>query len=291
MKKLCANVIILSMIGASFLYSDELSEKKARLERQIADLEAKQNKQKEIEELERRLQQLQSKADEELSSKNSSSYQSPKTTQQTTQTPYQNPYAEVENVITQEINDEEESKKWFGKNRSGVLLGLAGGTMPIEYRAKDGSHSAKGKLGAGGVRLGYQYFKNNNSILGFRLYLDEHLAMNETEDALTSIFQNLVAFNLDILVDFRIPNTYTYVGLFGGVGTGSLDFKTISSSIWRSDLSLEYTGGFYNFGVALTFAAKHRLELYCKTPTKTSYNENFYWKTSTLVTLAYQYTF
>lgn len=288
MKKLCVSAIILSMIGASFLYGDELSEKKARLEKQIAELEAQQNKQKEIKELERELQQLQSKADEELSSKNSSSYQSPQPTQQTTQTPYQNPYT---SDTTQEINDEEESKKIFGKNRSGVLLGLAGGAMPIEYRAKDGTHSAKGSLVAGGVRLGYQYFRNNNSILGFRLYLDEHIAMNQTEDALTEIQQDFMAFNLDILVDVRIPNTYTYVGLFGGVGIGSLDFETISS-IGRSDLSLKQTGGFYNFGAALTFAAKHRLELYCKMPAQSSYDGKYlYWKTSTLVTLAYQYTF
>ncbi len=188
------------------------------------------------------------------------------------------------NKITQELD--EESDKMFGKNRSGVLLGISAGFMPMEYKTL--LHSAKGDLAVGGARLGYQYFSINNSIFGFRIYADVHIGRGETENTLTQVEQDFMAWNIDVLVDLRIPNTYQYIGFFSGVGFGSLNFE--STSI----LNYVYLKGgrnFYNFGLAFTGGAKHRLELYCKMPMKANYDEEFYWKSPMLASIAYQYTF
>lgn len=74
MKKLCQGVIILCVIGqSSILCADELSERKAQLERQIAELEAKEKERQEVEKLERRIQELQSQTKQEPSAQDSTS--------------------------------------------------------------------------------------------------------------------------------------------------------------------------------------------------------------------------
>ncbi|WP_334096576.1 outer membrane beta-barrel protein [Helicobacter typhlonius] len=260
---------------AQILNAESLDERKAALERQIREIESQQaqraieeqKKQKEVEELEQKLKALQYSYPKEKSQKNL----------------VQQDFAQ-NNKITQELD--KDADKMFGKNRSGVLIGISAGLMPMEYQTL--LHSVKGDLGVGGARLGYQYFSHNNSIFGFRIYTDAHIGRGQTENTLTQIKQDFMAWNFDVLVDVRIPNTYSYIGFFGGVGLGSLNFEITDI------LDYAYLKGgrnFYNFGLAFTGGAKHRLELYCKMPIKSSYNENFYWKSSMLVSIAYQYTF
>lgn len=274
--------IFCALVTTQILNADSLSERKAELERQIREIEAQQiqqeeqKKQKEIEELEQKLKGLQ--------------YAYPKEKLET------NPvHQEIvqNNKIAQEI-DNEEAKKWFGKNRSGVLLGISAGIMPLEYKTPY-FDTESGIVTVGGARLGYQYFSNNNSVFGFRIYMDAHYGYGITDDIFTDIQQNFAAFNIDLLLDWRIPNTYNYIGLFGGFGIRSLNFEgknTGMGGILSKGYLTYLKGGrnFLNFGLAAS-EAKHRFELYLKIPIKTATDEKIDWKSPVLVAAAYQYTF
>nr|QGT50141.1 hypothetical protein Helico4rc_2610 [uncultured Helicobacter sp.] len=281
MKMFYRSVIIFGMLG-QILYADALSDKKAELERQIAELEAKQNKQKEVEELERRLQQLQTKADQELSG------QTPRQQTAPQQTTVQNPNSS--GVITQEMRDAE-VKNIFGKNRNGVLIGLGFGVQMTDFTGK--SYALENEpLLVGAFRFGYQRFPGNKAF-GFRLYVDS-FAGNNLGDGIVieKVSQQLVAFNADILMDLNIPNTYNYFGLFAGVGYGQTQFNFEKTLIFGTSerAELKLTSAFINAGIASTLSAKHRLEAYFKFTTG-KYNDKFYWKTSPIIALMYQYTF
>ncbi|WP_158621811.1 hypothetical protein [Helicobacter sp. MIT 05-5293] len=282
MKMFYRSAIIFGMLG-QILYADALSDKKAELERQIAELEAKQNEQKEVEELERRLQQLQTKADQELSGQTPRQQTAPQQTYPA-QTTVQNPNSS--GVITQEMRDAE-VKNIFGKNRNGVLLGIGIGSVKIDYLSSTTSFNEN--FVTGNARIGYQRFPNNK-VFGGRIYLDSFVGAGTFKDGATTM-QIFTALNADILMDFNIPNTYSYVGLFIGGGFGSFGFNYTPASIWENLTTLTGGSGFINFGAAITLNAKHRLEFYAKKPTTNKYDDKFHWQTSTLLNMVYQYTF
>ncbi|WP_276890562.1 outer membrane beta-barrel protein [Helicobacter japonicus] len=276
---------ILAMAG--ILNAETLDERKARLEAQIREVEFQQaieqrNKEKEVEELERKLQIIQNS-------------QAQARGHDSTQQKF------ARNKMSK---DDEEAKKWFGKNRSGVFIGIGGGIMPLEYTIVSGAkqYTGKGNLDMLGLRAGYQYFANNNSNVGFRIYGDIYsISSNPDLQGIKSIGggidtqQDIEAANLDILLDMRIPDSYTYFGIFGGLGFGNMNFKVVEKGgLFRTDTDVAYlknTTLFFNFGLAATVAAKHRFELYCKMPARSKYDEQFHWKTSVLLTGMYQYTF
>lgn len=277
---------ILAMAG--ILNAETLDERKARLEAQIREVEFQQaieqrNKEKEVEELERKLQIIQNS-------------QAQARGHDSTQQKF------ARNKMS---NDDEEAKKWFGKNRSGVLIGIGGGIMPLEYTIVSGAkqYIGEGNLGMLGLRAGYQYFANNNSNVGIRIYGDIYNGgLSSNPDVVDSVInggihtqQYIKAANLDILVDMRIPDSYTYFGIFVGLGFGNVNFKVVEEGgLFRTDTDVAYlkvTTLFLNLGLAATVAAKHRFELYCKVPAGSKYDEQFHWKTSPLLTGMYQYTF
>ncbi len=265
------------------IYADELEERKAQLERQIQEIEQKQQKQNEINELERRLQELQDSQNPKSATKPTSSYTHPATTMRNTQ----NPYSEGFKPVSQEELDAE-AKKFFGKNRSGVLIGFSLGGMDMELDSS--IKSDKGSFSMYGLRFGYQGFPGNK-FLGFRLYMDAYAGIGDNK-ALVVETQTLGAYNADLLLDLHIPGTYTYLGLIAGVGYGFVAYDYQYNSIFsKGYVKLQMPTAFVNLGIALTMSAKHRVEFYAKLPTTDEYTEKFYYKTSPLLTAAYQYTF
>ena len=177
MKKLCQGVIILCVIGqSSILCADELSERKAQLERQIAELEAKEKERQEVEKLERRIQELQSQTKQEPSAQDSTSQQTTQQFQKTYQSPIGNPY--LSNTITQEMRDAE-AKEMFGKNRNGILLGVGIGSMKMEYLS--GITGFNEDFTMGSARFGYQRFPFNKAF-GLRLYVDSFVGNGRFKD-------------------------------------------------------------------------------------------------------------
>lgn len=285
MRKLYQGVMILGMMGqCGLLCADELSERKAQLERQIAELKAKEKERQEVEKLERRIQELQSQTKQEPSAQDSTSQQTTQQFQKTYQSPQRNPY--LPNVVTQEMRDAE-AKEMFGKNRNGILLGLGIGSMKMEYLS--GTTGFNEDFTMGSARFGYQRFPFNKAF-GLRLYVDSFVGNGRFKDGgvVTQIF---TAYNADILMDLNIPNTYHYIGLFVGAGVGTLQFSYVPTSIWESKTELAGKSGFINFGAAITLDVKHRLECYIKQPALNKYDDKFYWQTSMLLNMTYQYAF
>lgn len=113
--------------------------------------------------------------------------------------------------------------------------------------------------------------------------------------------QQLWSVNLDLLVEANIPKTYAYIGGFVGAGFGQIyyDAQYYIDSLfgyfgYYGYLNLKMKQLFLNFGVALTFGAKHRLEFYYKIPTSDELNNkenSLYWTTHSLMSFVYQYTF
>ncbi len=275
-------IFALCVLGAG-IYADELESKKAELQRQIQEIEQKQQKQSEINELERRLQELKASQSPKPTPKPTSDYAHPTTAHHA-----QNPYLQDFKPVTQEELDAE-AKKFFGKNRSGVLIGLSAGSMGIDL--KSSVKSGEGSYSMFGLRLGYQSFPGNK-FLGFRLYIDAHAGIGEN-NTFTTEMQSLGAYNADLLLDLHIPGTYSYLGLIAGVGYGFVAYDYRYNDLLFSEkyVKLQMPTAFVNLGVAITMSAKHRIEFYAKLPTTDEYNEKFYYKTSPLITAAYQYTF
>ena len=278
---------VVALIAAQTLYADELTQRKAELERQIRELEAQQKQQEEIEALEQKLNTL--KANTPATESRQAAPQRIYPTQ-THQTPQYSPYSQEK--ITQKMRDDE-VQKTFGKNRNGVLLGIGWAFTDLNYQY---ASRVEGNLDMLSLRIGYQRFPNND-IFGWRFYIDGFAGIYEGDSAkptTSTLTQTFGAWNFDILMDINIPDSYNYLGLFVGLGYGIAQFGY--NSIFSTNHSAEYAelqinSLFYNFGIAFTANAKHRLELYCKLPATREYNDKFYWKTSAIGSLTYQYTF
>lgn len=68
-------------------------------------------------------------------------------------------------------------------------------------------------------------------------------------------------FNADGLIEARIANSFTYLGVYVGAGIGA-SYNSVSATIYNSSLeaSLSHFDLALNLGLAATFAAKRRIE-------------------------------
>ncbi|RDU55018.1 hypothetical protein CQA49_04090 [Helicobacter sp. MIT 00-7814] len=179
---------------------------------------------------------------------------------------------------------EKEEKRWFGRNRSGVLIGFG---IP---NANDGIFTQYYSF-----RIGYQYFKNNTTPFGLRAYYDYTFSYDLDSYSFNHRFdtQNI---NIDALVEWHIPKTFSYIGGFFGVGIGNLKYNI--DYIWSSSIKGSANGisAFLNAGVAITTAGKHRWEFYSKIPLVTKYYldgdfAGYYYELKPFYGFSYQYTF
>lgn len=161
---------------------------------------------------------------------------------------------------------------------------------------------AKGNLAMFGLKLGYQQFLGIGDLaykspIGMRFYIDSYAGYAENDRNTLTMLQVASAYNIDILLEKHVPNTYSYLGAFLGIGYGVTGFiqtytdTSILSPLKSSELLYSAEGMFYNLGLALTLAAKHRLEFYYKILPKKEYKDKFYYTSTDLITFAYQYTF
>lgn len=251
-------LVLVQILGAQ-----DLTQKKAELQRQMKEIEAEEKRQKELE-AQKVLENL-GLAQKEEQPQNGE--------------------------ITQAVLDAE-AKKLFGKNRNGVLIGIGYGGMDVKY--KGAIVGNKDSLYASSARLGYQRF-GDNKVLGGRIYLDSHLGINSTQSPqIRTTIQSITALNFDALMDFRIPNTYHYFGLFVGVGLGVLDFHHRTEPgllALGEEILVKGRLSFANFGLAWTGGAKHRFELYFKKPLTETKDKLPHWKTPIIFNVAYQFTF
>ncbi|WP_300703671.1 outer membrane beta-barrel protein [uncultured Campylobacter sp.] len=182
-------------------------------------------------------------------------------------------------------------------DRSGFLIGVFAGTNSLESASLVGSvlpdpDYVKSNFIPVGLRLGYQ-LASSDSIFGSRIYADYSYATTEDETKIYKNTQSLLSFNLDILADFNIPNTQSFIGVFAGINYG---IYSVDSKQALSTQKVDIKGFGYNAGLALTFSSNHRLELFYKALPKTEYefiSNGIYssYKMTGITGLAYQYNF
>ncbi len=323
------------------LNAQSLESRRADLQRQIQDLEI----QKEIQELEKRLKILQDEVQAGSQDINQQEYDDD--VDVNVESNLESNYnANIDSPKDEQItrdNRDEQVRKWFGKNRNGLLFGFGWGQAKITSQGEKFSYTQElptnvfipEVTGASAphytpnyFRLGYQKFISfshpSKSPLGFRIYADyinmlghsskTYYYERENKDAEWELvgtkeklaYQYALSANLDMLLEFNLPNSYSYFGIFGGVGYGILRHKATynaesssnggdfcnSNSCGYDEGDFKKLGIFYNLGVALTLGAKHRLEFYYKIlPIKQYAKDNFTWRSSDYMAFSYQYTF
>lgn len=272
------------------LPQQSLQAKKTYLEQELKELESRERDQLEIEMLEGKIQFLKEKQSLQ-----------PQTPIKTPATQSQEPIRQqpASYVLQDEYDDDEyddddeqaqrdaEVKRTFGKNRNGIFLRFMAGSM----RPKT-AFNRKQELGFG-FGVGYQRFfsfmgfgKPSKSPLGFRVYVDSFAPFNDGRT------QTMSSANIDGLLEFNFPNSYSYFGVFGGVGYARFDMWDSTSQMlsFRSNYHRDTIA--YNFGAALTLGAKHRLEFYYKVlPKRNTKKLDFAWDERNIIAFVYQYTF
>lgn len=196
-------------------------------------------------------------------------------------------------------NNQQPPVKKDKHNRTGFLLGIGLGAMQTESTYL--LSTLKGNGAPFGIRIGFQQFfdtfdeRFKHSPVGLRAYIDFYAFAATNEARTLAIFQGFGAYNLDLLIDFHIPKTYTYIGFFGGVGYGAVVYGAATTGLFGDQRSMELRGTFYNLGVALTLNSRHRLEFLYKFLPKNyvpaSELMDFSWKSSDFLGGAYQFTF
>ena len=273
------------------LPQQSLQAKKTYLEQELKELESRERDQLEIEMLEGKIQFLKEKQQFQPTPPKAPATQSQ---QPISQQPI-GYVAEAEQYDDDEYDDDDdeqaqrdaEVKRAFGKNRNGIFLRFMAGSM----RPKT-AFNRKQELGFG-FGVGYQRFfsflgfgKPSKSPLGFRVYVDSFAPFNNGRT------QTMSSANIDGLLEFNFPNSYSYFGVFGGVGYARFDMWDSTSQMlsFRSNYHRDTIA--YNFGTALTLGAKHRLEFYYKVlPERNSKKLDFAWKERNIIAFVYQYTF
>lgn len=184
-------------------------------------------------------------------------------------------------------------------DRSGFLIGVFAGANSLESASLADvlpgvvlPDYVKSNFIPVGLRLGYQ-LASGDSIFGSRVYADYSYATSEDKSKIYKNTQSLLSFNLDILADFNIPNTQSFIGVFAGINYG---IYSVDSKQALSTQKVDIKGFGYNAGLALTFSSNHRLELFYKSLPKTKYeflSNGIYssYKMTGITGLAYQYNF
>lgn len=173
-------------------------------------------------------------------------------------------------------------------DKSGFLLGVFGGANSAEHTILGGNILVnKADFIPIGARLGFQSF-NESGIFGTRFYVDYSYANAKVENTDLKLTQTLLGLNLDLLLDFNIPNTESFVGVFGGVNYGFYNFKS-SDNISAFDGK----GLGYNAELALTLSSNHRIEIFYKSLPFKKYEAGIFgtYEMTSITGLAYQYNF
>ncbi|MGX2970856.1 hypothetical protein [Helicobacter sp. T3_23-1059] len=267
-----------------------LQGKKTYLEEELKELEAREKDQMEIQTLEAKIQFLKEKQANQIKTPAQNSAQNPNT-QALNLAPATLAEDEDEDDEDEVISDQEyrdlQTKRAFGKNRNGVLLRFMAGSMrPHTMFNKDSQTGF-------GFGVGYQRFfsflgfgKPSKSPLGFRIYADSFAPFNNGRT------QTMSSANIDGLLEFNFPNSFSYFGVFGGVGYARFDIWDSTSAMMSFRSSYHRETIAYNFGTALTLGAKHRFEFYYKVlPEQNSKKLDFAWKERNLISFVYQFTF
>lgn len=212
------------------------------------------------------------------------------------QQPQQHPTQKIKHKTA--TSNEKESDT---KDRSGVLLGFSIGGMQTKV-AELGllGNEVTSSFAPIGFRFGIQGFGNGLKSdykkwwpLGSRIYVDYYFMPASSKDESVRSFQQMWSINADLLLEFNIPQTYAYFGVFAGIGWGQIYcthqvrglFSTTEAIIQGNSL-------FANLGAALTLGAKHRLEFYYKMPNSSTHTGNYLTRSiSDMAAFAYQYTF
>lgn len=183
----------------------------------------------------------------------------------------------------------------FSEERTGVLLGI--NTARTQVQTQTQLLWAKAELGGIGLRLGYQKF-DEDSIFGSRIYVDYNYLSSQSEDKSFEMEQDLASINLDVLMDYNIPDTQTFIGAFVGINYGWSNYKQkalVPVLLWdvNDEVRLQMRNIGFNVGLAASFASKHRIEVYYKTfpfnkyeSTNLSYKNN-----GGIISVGYQYNF
>lgn len=286
-----ANPTSISTQTSPQLPQQSLQAKKTYLEQELKELESRERDQLEIETLEAKIQFLKEKQSLQP------------------QTPLKAPTTQSQEPISQqpvsyalqdeydgddEYDDDDEQaqrdaevKRAFGKNRNGVFLRFMAGSM----RPKT-AFNREQEIGFG-FGVGYQRFfsflgfgKPSKSPLGFRVYVDSFAPFSNGRT------QTMSSANIDGLLEFNFPNSYSYFGVFGGVGYARFDVWDSTSQMLSFRSNYHRNTIAYNFGAALTLGAKHRLEFYYKVlPKRNTTRLDFAWKERNIIAFVYQYTF
>lgn len=294
--KLLGSILALSTLPALTMANpaqgsqeQSLHAKKTYLEEQLRELENREKDQIEIDTLEAKIQFLKEKQTNKPQSAQPITTQTP-TAEQTplrTQAYLLEEDDDDDDEFDEQAERDAEVKRAFGKNRNGIFLRFMVGSM------RPNTAFNKEAQTGGGFGVGYQRFfsfmgfgKASKSPLGFRIYVDSFAPFTNGRT------QTMSSANIDGLLEFNFPNSYSYFGVFGGVGYARFDMWDSTSQMMSFRSSYHRETIAYNFGAALTLGAKHRLEFYYKVlPKRNSQKLDFAWKDRNIIAFAYQYTF
>ena len=257
---------------------------------QIIDVENDPKQSDTLHRLERKLELLQAKL--------ANLQQAPQSSQNPTSKATNSAPAQQTQQTSQQAQQQAPVKK-DKHNRTGFLLGIGLGAMQTESTYL--LSTLKGNGTPFGIRIGFQQFfdtfdeRFRHSPVGLRAYIDSYAFAATNEAQTLAILQGFGAYNVDLLIEFHLPKTYTYIGFFGGVGYGMVMYEAVTTGLFGDQQSMELTGTFYNLGVALTLNSRHRLEFFYKFLPKNyvpaSGLTGFSWKSSDFMGGAYQFTF
>lgn len=273
----------------SQLPQQSLQAKKTYLEQELKELESREKDQLEIETLEAKIQFLKEKQSlQPQAPLKTPAAQQPAIQQPTSYAPQEEYEDDDEYDDDEQAQRDAEVKRVFGKNRNGIFLRFMAGSM----RPKT-AFNRQQELGFG-FGVGYQRFFSflgfgspSKSPLGFRIYADSFAPFNSNRQT-----QTMSSVNIDGLLEFNFPNSYSYFGVFGGVGYARFDVWDSTSQMLSFRSNYHRNTIAYNFGTALTLGAKHRLEFYYKVlPKRNTTRLDFAWKERNIIAFVYQYTF
>ncbi|TKX29680.1 hypothetical protein CQA38_02610 [Campylobacter sp. MIT 12-5580] len=183
----------------------------------------------------------------------------------------------------------------LGEEKTGVLLGVS--VLNMQSQTQTQLSWTKADLVPFGARLGYQKF-DEKGVFGSRLYVDYHYSSSDSEDKSLELKQSLTSVNLDLLLDYNIPETRSFIGVFAGIHYTWFNYKqkVLVPFLWwnlNDEFEFKQKGIGFNAGVALSFASRHKIEVYYKSlPFKEYESPSLHYKNDGgFVGIGYQYNF
>ncbi|WP_181882299.1 outer membrane beta-barrel protein [Helicobacter didelphidarum] len=163
----------------------------------------------------------------------------------------QNPYSQTN-------QNQQNSDEVYNKLKSGFLLGIEIPFITIDSTMERGStsYNISGNLAGVGLKIGSQNFLM--PMLGTRYYLHYKYVGGKIKDTEHKLQSQSITFNADLLIDipFNFQKPSSAIGiLIGATLGGATYYDGIYNLPFGFNLGL-------NFGVNLSFAAKHRIEFF-----------------------------